>query len=388
MEDPRGTIVQVDVSVNGIPIAIKIASSGYNVAFATTNDYVASQLKEYRPSLHRVPKSIFTKLFLEGRLTVTTDLESALALSKTILVTTHALGNEEEINMVINLFKQIAPHITPNSLLIYSGLTPPGTMEEIISVLDKYSRLNIGKDINVTLITPLDAQTETCIICSPNFEAANIVKKFISAFVPSSAVRLHNTFREAEVANLLLIARRAIIKALSSYALLMFKQVDVNLKDALCLSECKAATAIEDDPLSEMVINYLVSEEGRLPRRLTLMRNIVRMRRMLLETIAARLKQEIKSASRKGKDLRVACILERESDKDLMNIILPKKGVRVHFYNIDEVESKVNAGIERVIPFGVNLIILAARSQSISEQTVRKLEEEAKFINLGYILSI
>ncbi|MEM4675810.1 MAG: hypothetical protein QXM12_05915, partial [Nitrososphaerota archaeon] len=140
--------------------------------------------------------------------------------------------------------------------------------------------------------------------------------------------------------------------------------------------------------LSEMVINYLVSEEGRLPRRLTLMRNIVRMRRMLLETIAARLKQEIKSASRKGKDLRVACILERESDKDLMNIILPKKGVRVHFYNIDEVESKVNAGIERVIPFGVNLIILAARSQSISEQTVRKLEEEAKFINLGYILSI
>lgn len=388
MEGLRGMIVQVDVSVGGIPTAIKIASSGYNITFATTSDYVASQLKEYRPSLHRVPKLIFTKLFLEGTLKVTTDLESALASSKTILVTTHALGSEEEIRVVINLFKQIAPYITPSSLLIYGGLTPPGTMEKIISILDKHSRLDVGKDINLTLITPLDAKTETYIVCSPNLEAANIVKKFISTFVPLNVIRLHDTFREAEVANLLLIARQAVMKALSSYALLMFKQVDVNVKDVLNLSECKAATAIEDDPLSEMVINYLVSEEGRLLQRLTLMHNIVRMRKMLLEAIATKLKQEIKSASKRSKDLRVACILERESDKELVNSILPKKGVRVYFYNVDEVESKVNAGIERIIPFNTNLIILAARPQSISEQTMRRLEEETKFINLGCIFSI
>ncbi|MCS7136141.1 MAG: hypothetical protein RMJ14_00885 [Nitrososphaerota archaeon] len=388
MEDPKETIVQVDISVDGIPIATRMASSGYNVMFVTTSDYVASQLKEYRPSLHRIPKPIFSKLLVEGMLTATTDLENALASSKTILVTTHALRSEEEINALINLFKQIAPYILPNSLLIYCGLAPPGTMEEIISTLDKYSQLDVKKDINVILTTPFCVQTETCIICSPNFEAANTVKRFISTFVPSNAIKLCNTFREAEVANLLLVARRAIIRALSSYALLMFKHLDVNIKDALNLSEYKAATVIEDDTISEMVINYLISEERRLPQRLTFMRNIVRMRKMLLEAISATLKQEIKLASRKSKDLKIACVFERDSDKELMNLILQKKGVNVHFYTVDEIETKVNAGVERVIPFSANLIILAARLQSISERTIRKLEEEAKLINLGCIFSI
>lgn len=388
MENSKGTIVQVDVSISGIPTAIKIASSGYNVNFATTSDYVASQLKEYKPSLHKVPKSIFTRLLLEGMLTVTTDLERALASSKIVLVTTHALGSEDKVEVVINLFKQIAPYITPNSLLIYGGLSPPGTMDEIVSTLDRYSRLDIRRELNMALITPLDAQTETHIVCSPNFEVSNVVKKFVSTFIPSNAIRLHNTFKEAEVANLLLIARRVVIKALSSYFLLMFKQLDVNLKDALCLSECKAATAIEDDPLSEIVINYLVSEECKLPQRLMLMRNIVKMRKMLLEEITTRLRQEIRSTYRKSKDFKIACIVERESDKDLVSSILPRKDIKVHFYTIDEVESKVNAGVERIIPFDVNLIISVARPQSISEQTIHKLEGEAKLINLGNILSL
>jgi hypothetical protein len=81
-------------------------------------------------------------------------------------------------------------------------------------------------------------------------------------------------------------------------------------------------------------------------------------------------------------------VFERESDKELMNIILPKKGVKVHFYSVDEIESKVNAGVGRIIPFSANLIILAAQPQSISEQMVRRLEEEAKLINLGGIVSI
>jgi len=140
--------------------------------------------------------------------------------------------------------------------------------------------------------------------------------------------------------------------------------------------------------VSEMVINYLMSEERRLPQRLTFMRNITRMRRLLLEAIATNLKREIKSASKKSKDLRIACVFERESDKELVNIILPKKGVKVHFYSVDEIESRVNASIEKVIPFNANLIILAARPQSISEQMVHKLEEEAKLINLGCIVSI
>ncbi len=382
------TIVQVDVSVNGIPTAVKMANSGYKVTLATTSDYVASQLREYRPSLHRVPKPIFTKLLLEGALTVTTDLENALASSKTVLVTTHALGSEEKIKNVINLFKQIAPYILPNSLLIYGGLAPPGTMEEIVNILDKYSRFDVKKEINVTLVTPLDAQTEAYIICSPNFEAANLTKEFMSIFIPLDMIRLCNRFREAEIANLLLVAKRTITKALSSYALLMFKQMDIDIKNALNFSGCKAATAIGDDPVSEMVINYLMSEERRLPQRLTFMRNITRMRRLLLEAIATNLKREIKSASKKSKDLRIACVFERESDKELVNIILPKKGVKVHFYSVDEIESRVNASIEKVIPFNANLIILAARPQSISEQMVHKLEEEAKLINLGCIVSI
>ncbi len=386
MKDPKGAIVQVDVSVNGIPTAIKIANSGYNVTFATTSDYIVSQLKEYRASLHRVSRSIFTNLLLKGTLTVTTDLEKALASSKIVLVTTHALGSEEKIKVVIDLFKQIAPYLIPNSLLIYGGLAPPGTMEKIISTLDRYSRLDVEKDLDVILITPLDAQTEKYIICSPNLEAANTVKKFMSDCVSSSVIKLHDVFREAEVANLLLVARQAIMKALSSYALLMFKQVDVNLKNVLNVSECKAATAVEDDPIYEMVINYLASEERRLPQTLTFMRTTVRMRKMLLEAIATRLKQEIRSTSRKGKDLRIVCIFERESDKELMSILLPKKGVRIHFYSVDELESKVDAGVERIFPFNTNLIILAARPRSVSEQTIRKLEE-AKLINLGCILS-
>ncbi|MCL7399055.1 MAG: hypothetical protein LZ170_02335 [Thaumarchaeota archaeon] len=388
MEYLDRTIVQVDVSVNGIPTAVKIANSGYKVIFATTSDYIVSQLKEYRPSLHRVPKPIFTKLLLEGMLTVTTDLENALTSSKTVLVTSHALGSEEETKNVMNLFKQMAPYIMPNSLIIYGGLAPPGTMEEIIDVLDKHSRLNVEKEINITLITPLDAQAEACIICSPNSEAANLTKKLVSVFIPSDMIKLYNRFREAEVANLLLVARRAITKALSSYALLMFKQMGVVIENVLNLSGCKAATAIEDDPLSEMVINYLVSEERRLPQRLTFMRNVIRMRKLLLEAIATGLKREIKSALKKNKDLRIACVFERESDKELMNIILPKKGVKVHFYSVDEIESKVNAGVGRIIPFSANLIILAAQPQSISEQMLRRLEEEAKLINLGGIVSI
>ncbi|MEM2909589.1 MAG: hypothetical protein QXO01_00765 [Nitrososphaerota archaeon] len=388
MRGPRETIVQVDVSITGIPTSVKIASAGYKVIFATTSDYVAAQLKEYRSSLHRVPKSLFTKLLLGGMLMATTDIESALASSKTILVTSHALGIEEEMEAVMNLFKQMAPHITPNSLLVYGGLAPPGTMEGVINILERYSRLDTEKDISVALITPFEAQAETYIVCSPKSEAANIVKKFMSTFVPSNMIKLYRTFKEAETANLLLIAKQAIMKALSSYALLLFKQMDVNVEDALSLSECKAPTVIEDDPISQMVMNYLVSEERRLPQRLMLMRNIIRTKIVLLRAITTNLRREVKLALQRSKGLTVACVFERESDKELVSTMLPKKGVKVHFYNIDEIEPKVEAGAERIIPFKVNLIILAVHPQNISERTICRLKEETKLIDLGRIISV
>lgn len=386
---PGETIVQVDASINGIPTSVKIASAGYRVTLATTSDYVSAQLRDYRPSIHRVPKPLFTKLLLEGRLSATIDLESALASSKVILVTSHALGSEEETKALMNLFKRMAPYIAPNSLLVYGGLAPPGTMEEAISTLDRYSRVEVEKDIGLVLITPLDIQAETYIVCSPSTEAANAVKGFVSTIVPSNTIKLHRTFKEAEAANLLLVARQLITKTLSSYAMLLFRQMGVNVEEVLGLSGCKPPTVVEDDPALQMAMDYLVSEERRLPQRLMLMRNAARTKAALLEATAANLRREIRrSLQRRSKDFVVACVFERESDKDLVSSILPKKGVKAHFYSVDEVEPKVEAGAERVIPFRANLIILAARPQSISERTVCRLKEEARLVDLGCIVSV
>jgi UDP-N-acetyl-D-glucosamine dehydrogenase len=204
----------------GLPLALEIASAGFNVVGIDLDQNKINKLKEGTSYIGDVSDKTIASAIKTGRFTSTSDF-SALRDVDTVSIcvpTPLSKSRDPDISFILAATEEIRKYLHAEQLIVLESTTYPGTTDELILPELESSRLRIGKDFCLafsperidpgnmafnTHNTPkiVGGITETCT------EIAHIFySQFIEHVIPVSSTKcaemvklLENTFRSVNI---------------------------------------------------------------------------------------------------------------------------------------------------------------------------------------------
>jgi UDP-N-acetyl-D-glucosamine dehydrogenase len=216
----NATAAVIGLGYVGLPLAMEIASAGFNVVGIDLDQNKIDKLKEGTSYIRDVSEKTIASALKMGRFIPTSDF-SALSEVDTVSIcvpTPLSKSRDPDISFILTATEKIRKYLHAEQLIVLESTTYPGTTDELILPELESSGLQIGKDFCLafsperidpgntafnTRNTPkiVGGITETCT------EIAHIFySQFIERVIPVSSTKcaemvklLENTFRSVNI---------------------------------------------------------------------------------------------------------------------------------------------------------------------------------------------
>ncbi|HEX9147428.1 MAG TPA: nucleotide sugar dehydrogenase, partial [Candidatus Binatia bacterium] len=220
LENRKATAAVIGLGYVGLPLAMEIASAGFNVIGLDLDRNKIAALKQGKSYILDVPEKIIAETTRSGRFIPTTDF-SALANADTVSIcvpTPLSKSRDPDISFILAATEKIRTYLHANQLIVLESTTYPGTTDELILPELESSGLRVGKDFFLAFsperIDPGNVSFNTRntpkIVGGTTAECTEIARTFYCQFIehviPVSSTKcaemvklLENTFRSVNI---------------------------------------------------------------------------------------------------------------------------------------------------------------------------------------------
>ena len=220
LQNRHVTAAVIGLGYVGLPLAMEIASAGFNVIGLDLDRNKIATLKQGKSYILDVSDQIVAEMMQSGRFTPTTDF-SALGDADTVSIcvpTPLSKSRDPDISFILAATAEIRKYLHANQLIVLESTTYPGTTDELILPELESSGLRVGKDFFLAFsperIDPGNASFNTKntpkIVGGTTAECTEIARTFYGQFIerviPVSSTKcaemvklLENTFRSVNI---------------------------------------------------------------------------------------------------------------------------------------------------------------------------------------------
>jgi UDP-N-acetyl-D-glucosamine dehydrogenase len=148
LQEHNATAAVIGLGYVGLPLALEIASAGFNVVGIDLDQNKISRLKEGQSYIGDVSDKTVTDALGTGRLTPTTDF-SGLRDVDTVSIcvpTPLSKSRDPDISFILSATEQIRKYRHAGQLIVLESTTYPGTTDELILPELESSGLGVGRD--------------------------------------------------------------------------------------------------------------------------------------------------------------------------------------------------------------------------------------------------
>ncbi len=220
LESRKATAAVIGLGYVGLPLAMEIASAGFNVIGLDLDRNKIAMLRQGKSYILDVPENTIAETLRSGRFTPTSDF-SELRHADTVSIcvpTPLSKSRDPDISFILAATEEIRKYLHSDQLIVLESTTYPGTTDELILPELENSGLRVGKDFFVAFsperIDPGNASFNTRntpkIVGGTTAECTEIARifycQFIEHVIPVSSTKcaemvklLENTFRSVNI---------------------------------------------------------------------------------------------------------------------------------------------------------------------------------------------
>ena len=221
VEAPRQRLVVVGQGYVGLPLAMLAADAGYEVVGIDLDASRVDRLSRGESYVDDVDDRQLQAGLASGRYTASADYADAARFDVAVItVPTPLRDRSPDLSFVISSARELAPYVTPGSVVVLESTTYPGTTDDLLGpILEQGSGLRVGVDFALGYSPErVDPGNETWtlamtpkVVSGFNTASLDAVREFygklVSDVVPVSSTRtaeltklLENTFRHVNIA--------------------------------------------------------------------------------------------------------------------------------------------------------------------------------------------
>jgi UDP-N-acetyl-D-glucosamine dehydrogenase len=219
-ENHQATAAVIGLGYVGLPLAMEIATAGFNVIGVDLDRNKIATLKKGKSYILDVADDTIADAVSSGKFTPTSDF-SALANADTVSIcvpTPLSKSRDPDISFILSATEEIRKFLHPGQLIVLESTTYPGTTDELIVPELESSGLKVGSDFFVAFsperIDPGNPTFHTRntpkIVGGITAQCTEIARLFYSQFIdcviPVSSTKcaemvklLENTFRSVNI---------------------------------------------------------------------------------------------------------------------------------------------------------------------------------------------
>jgi len=237
-------VVVLGVGYVGLPLAITLARTGYEVVGVDVNEEVVNTLNKGRlPLKEKGVENAFNERRVQERFTASTKPCLADVFIVCVQTPLHPTTKLPDLSYLSTAIQSIVSLLRKGNLVIIESTVPPLTCRNIVKPLIEHgSKLKVGKDVSVALCTERILPGETLheliynnrVIGGVDSKSAQHAKRLYSSFVKgeidltdevtAEMVKLtENTFRDVNI-------------ALANELSLVAETLDVDIKEVIRLA--------------------------------------------------------------------------------------------------------------------------------------------------------
>lgn len=334
----------LDTSLDGVSLAFEAALRDFKVVYSSPNEYVLSIIK--KGNAPGVPRRTQLQLILEERISAESDVQKSVGSHEIMLLTRDAQSLEGDSRMELDtLCKLVGSAVRRGSLVIYSGVCLPGTVQDVIlESLEKASGLQVGVDLDLAYISPARGVK----FVAEKSEVSGRVMELASKLWGEENIVKSDGIKEAEAASILKLMESEALKAVAYEALLLFKQLGVNVKKVFeSVGEHVVPSAVRD-PKATGVIHYLTQGDGIVFQGTRLLHQVEKTIDAGVNHAMAHLKEFIKRKSRDKKG-KIKMFLSTDTEDERKQILAGVKSRRcvAESYLTMDLINKLHGGEQR-----------------------------------------
>ena len=317
-----------DDSIEGAAHAYFLAKQGHEAVFYSPNGYVVNEAMKYsHVTSHYLTRQEFTKLVTSNKLMATRELNTE---ADVLIIPTRTVCNEgEEISRLTALVRRISERVQPAPYTIVVGANALGSTRKIAQVILNYfpemepsSVIYVGCPLTVRDKPPLysdGASRETLTLAKRLYR-----QDFLN--LPS--------LEQAEYVTLVKMVSRYVTYYLGLQILLSSQKLGV---EALDYVAGDTLTLGFENKIVEYTFAYLQRSEKVGSQTSRIVGEAMRCRRRALHEAGRYAKRVLRKLAKERENLRVLAVVDGEREKELVNNLLPARGVKARFRYTGEI---------------------------------------------------
>lgn len=357
-------LVVVDTSLDGVSLAFQAALRGFKITYSSPNEYVLSVIR--KGNAPGVSRRTQLQLILEERISVAVDVQKVIGEQEIVILTRDAQSLEGDSRMELNtLSKLVGSAIRRDSLIVYSGVCLPGTVEDVvIQNVEKASGLQVGFDVDLAYISP----TKGVKFVAEKSKLQGRTMELASNLWGDEKIVKLDGIKEAEAACTLKLMENEALKAVAYEALLLFEQLDVDVRKVFeYVGEHLAPSAVRN-PKATGIIRYLTQGEGILFQGTRLLHQVEKTMDAGVNYGIAHLKELIKQRTRDQRG-RIKLFVVADTEEERKRILTGVKSRRcvTESYLTADVVGKLHSSEQRDLSERLNKADLAILLTNHSE---------------------
>ncbi|MFH1647687.1 MAG: NAD(P)-binding domain-containing protein, partial [Chloroflexota bacterium] len=141
-------IVVIGTGYVGLPLAVMLARSGYQVIGVDIEENVVNAINE---GVLRLAEEDVKKIFNEPQVRKNLHAQKTPCAADVFIISVPTPLEEKkrvaDLSQVVSAVESIAPHLRPGNLVIVESTVPPLTCRNVIAPLIEKTGLKVGKDI-------------------------------------------------------------------------------------------------------------------------------------------------------------------------------------------------------------------------------------------------
>jgi len=221
MLEPLRKLAVIGQGYVGLNLAMAAVEAGYGVVGVDLDRSRVDRLRLGESYVDDVGDTRLRTALRSGRFTPTTEYADAAGFSVAVItVPTPLRDRSPDLSFVTEAARELAPYVTPGSLVVLESTTYPGTTEDLLRpILEKYSGLTAGMDFALGYSPErVDPGNRTWTLAATPKVVAGVDEaslaavgefygKLVADVVPVSSARaaeltklLENTFRHVNIA--------------------------------------------------------------------------------------------------------------------------------------------------------------------------------------------
>lgn len=236
-------IVVIGTGYVGLPFAIMLARSGYQVTGVDVQDNIINSINEGKLIMaEEAVREVFKEPPVRKNLTARKSPVPADVFIFCVPTPLDKNSKAADLSYVIQAAKSIVPHLKPGNLVILESTVPPGTCRNIISPILEHSGLKVGKDIFLAhcpeRILPGAVLKEIIendrVIGGVNQQSTMMAKEIYASFVTGKLYETNDI--TAELVKLMENTYRDVNIALANQFAAVAKSLGINILEAIELA--------------------------------------------------------------------------------------------------------------------------------------------------------